>query len=66
METLLQLSTVLDELSYRDRQVFLLARQDGLKYREIADQIQVSINVVQKAMTRAMLRCYQVLYDRDR
>lgn len=66
VETLLQLSTVLDELSYRDRQIFLLARLDGLKYREIADQIQVSINVVQKAMTRAMLRCYQVLYDRDK
>ncbi|MEM9621437.1 MAG: sigma-70 family RNA polymerase sigma factor [Pseudomonadota bacterium] len=63
IDTLARLAAVVDGLSDRDRQVFLLARLDGLKYKEIADALGISVNVVQKAMGRAMLNCYSVLYE---
>jgi len=62
LETLMQLSEILDGLSQRDKQVFLLARLDGLKYQQIAEQLDISLNMVQKAMLRAMRNCYDVLY----
>jgi len=63
VETLVRLAQVLEGMPVRDKQIFLLARLDGLKYQEIAQQLGVSINVVQKAMVRGMERCYRVLYE---
>lgn len=63
VETLVRLAQVLEDMSGRDQQIFLWHASDGLKYQEIARQLGVSINVVQKAMVRGMERCYRVLYD---
>ena len=63
VEALLQLAEILDGLTARDQQIFLLARLDGLKYQEIADQLGITVNSVQKAMVRATHKVYQVLYD---
>ena len=62
LEALLQLANVLDGLPERCKTVFILARIDGLSYQTIADQLDISVNMVQKAMSKAMLNCYQVLY----
>lgn len=62
LETLQQLATVLEGVSERDRQVFLLARLDGLKYQQIAEHLGISLNMVQKAMVRTLHACYRVLY----
>ncbi|MEN0035513.1 MAG: sigma-70 family RNA polymerase sigma factor [Cellvibrio sp.] len=63
VEALLQLAEILDGLTPRDQQIFLLARLDGLKYQEIADQLNITVNSVQKAMVRATHKVYQILYD---
>lgn len=63
LETLLQLAEVLDGMPRRDKHIFLLARLDGLKYQDIASQLGITVNVVQKAMLRGMQQCYRVLYD---
>jgi len=63
LETLLQLAEVLEGLPRRDKQIFLLARLDGLKYQEIAGRLGISLNMVQKAMVRAMHNCYRLLYE---
>lgn len=63
VESLTKLSLIVDGLSCRDKQIFLLARIDGLKYQQIADRMCISLSAVQKAMSRAMLRCYRMLND---
>lgn len=63
IETLVQLAQILDGFSEQDKQIFLLARLDGLKYQQIAGCLNISLNVVQKSMGRSMKACYRVLYD---
>lgn len=46
----------LDSLPDRTRAVFLLYRIEGLKYREIAETLDISIPAVQKHMARALER----------
>ncbi|MCB5184632.1 hypothetical protein LG201_05380 [Methylobacillus gramineus] len=46
----------------RTREIFLLAQLDGMKYVDIAAQMQVSVNVVQKAMIKAFQHCYSAVY----
>lgn len=41
-------------LSPRTREVFLMHRLDGLKYREIADQLNISMSAVEKHISRAV------------
>ena len=63
LEKLEQLSSMLEGLSARCKQVFLLARLDGLSYQAIASKLNISVNMVQKAMIKAMASCYQTLYE---
>jgi RNA polymerase sigma-70 factor (ECF subfamily) len=44
----------IDQLSSRTRDVFLLQRFDGLKYREVADRLGISERAVEKHMAKAM------------
>jgi RNA polymerase sigma-70 factor (ECF subfamily) len=44
----------MDTLSPRTRQIFLMYRLDGLKYREIAEQLGISQSAVEKHISRAM------------
>ena len=62
VEALTAISRVLDGLPARTREIFLLSQLDGLTYPEIAGQLGVSVNVVQKAMTRGYAHCYAAVY----
>lgn len=62
IETLLEVDRILDGLPPRVMQIFLLSQLDGLTYPQIAAQLGVSVNVVQKAMNRALQHCYRALY----
>lgn len=55
----------LETMTDRTRTVFLLYRVEGLKYREIAERLGVSISAVQKHMARALERITLALNDRD-
>lgn len=63
LQTLAEIDRLLGRQPAQVRQIFLLAQLDGLSYAEIAQRTGVSINVVQKAMGRAYMVCYRVLYD---
>jgi RNA polymerase sigma-70 factor (ECF subfamily) len=49
-----RVSEGIDRLPPRTREVFLLQRIDNLKYREIAEQLEISQSAVEKHMARAM------------
>lgn len=61
LEALTEISRALDRLPPRVREIFLLSQIDGLAYKEIAEQLEVSVNVVQKAMTRAYVQLCQLV-----
>ena len=44
------------------REVFLLSQLEGLTYPQIAQRLQLSVNVVQKAMLKAYRHCYAAVY----
>lgn len=52
-----QIRQVLVRLPERSREVFLLSRFDGLKNREIAEQLHISTTAVEKHIARA-LHCF--------
>lgn len=62
LETLEEIARLIDGLPARVREVFLLSQIDGLNYPQIAQAMGISVNVVQKAMTRAMAHCYKAAY----
>lgn len=62
VEALTAISRVLDGLSPRVRDIFLLSQLDGLTYAEIATQFDMSVNAVQKSMVRAFQHCYAAVY----
>ncbi len=65
LEALEQIARMLDGLPARCREIFLLSQLDGLTYPQISVQLGVSVNVVQKAMTRAVGHCFLVLSGED-
>ncbi len=62
LETLEEIARLLDGLPAQVREAFLLSQLDGLSYPQIAERLGISVNVVQKAMTRAVTHCYRALY----
>jgi RNA polymerase sigma-70 factor (ECF subfamily) len=62
LEALEEVARLLDGLPPQVRECFLLSQLDGLTYPQIAAQRGLTVNVVQKAMTRAMAHCYRALY----
>ncbi|MGT2433783.1 sigma factor-like helix-turn-helix DNA-binding protein [Cupriavidus basilensis] len=44
-------------------EAFLLSQLDGLAYREIAQRLDVTVNVVQKWMSKAFVHCYTAVYE---
>lgn len=53
-ETKLNFEKAIGELPEKQRTVFLLNRNDGLKYHEIADCLGISVKAVEKRMTIAL------------
>ncbi|EUJ10979.1 RNA polymerase sigma factor, sigma-70 family [Methylophilaceae bacterium 11] len=54
-QKLFYLQRIVDLLPEKCRQVFWLFHVDGLKQKEIADKLGISLNMVEKHMIRAML-----------
>ena len=60
IETLVQIDTMLSGLPVKVREAFLLNRLDGLRYKAIAQKLNVSERTVKKYMAQAMLHCLLV------
>jgi len=45
---------VIDQLPERQKQIYILSREDGLSYREIADKLSISVNTVENHMVKAL------------
>lgn len=45
---------VINQLPERQKQIYLLSREDGLSYREIADKLSISVNTVENHMVKAL------------
>ena len=54
-ERLQKVLAALDSLGPRTREIFLLHRLDGLKYREIAAQLGITVSAVEKHIAKASL-----------
>lgn len=57
METLFAIDRMLDGLGPRAREVFLLARFEGLTYTAIGERLGVSVTTVKKHLARALAQC---------
>ncbi len=62
VEQLRGICDTLDRMPQRMRDVFLLARIEGLAYGDIAGRLGVSVNIVQKDMIQAWQRFYYALH----
>lgn len=45
---------IIDELPERQREIFLMAKRDGMAYREIAEETGLSVKTVENHVTRAL------------
>jgi RNA polymerase sigma-70 factor (ECF subfamily) len=61
LETLMEIDAILDGMSAKAREAFLLSRLDRLTYPEIAQRLNVSVASVQKYMLAAVKACYRAL-----
>lgn len=57
------LRLLVDELPEKPRRAFLMARLDGLTYRQIARRLSVSESSVKQYLARALAHCHARLYD---
>ena len=57
------LRLLVDELPEKPRRAFLLARLEGLTYRQIARRLSVSESSVKQYLAKAFAHCHARLYD---
>ncbi|MRX06627.1 sigma-70 family RNA polymerase sigma factor [Pseudoduganella sp. FT25W] len=57
METLYRIDAMLQRLSDKARQVFLMAQLEGLPYADIGSRLSISERMVKKYMAQAMFEC---------
>lgn len=62
LESLHEIVAMLDRLPAQVRRAFLLSQLDGWTYPRIAEHLGISVNMVQKAMGRALRACYGIVY----
>ena len=62
-ETENRINRALDDLPDKCREIFLMNRFDGLKYREIAEKLNISIKTVETQMSRALKTLREKLSD---
>ena len=55
-ERLKKVEKEIDNLPEQCKRVFILSKREGLKYREISEQLHISIKTVEVHMARAMKR----------
>ncbi|UJP05628.1 MAG: sigma-70 family RNA polymerase sigma factor [Nitrosomonas sp.] len=63
IEALIEIDTILHNLPRKVRAALLLCKIDGLSYREIAEQLHVSMSSVEKYIALGLRACYQVMYE---
>lgn len=63
LQLLIRIDALLDRLKPRARQVFILARLEGLSCPQIANQLKVHVSTVERDLTRALQLCYKALMD---
>lgn len=49
-----RLWSVIDELPSERRRIFLMAKRDGMRYSEIADELRISVKTVENQMGKAL------------
>jgi len=57
LQTLMEIDAILDGLSAKAREAFLLSRLDRLTYPEIAERCGISVKMVEKHITKALAFC---------
>jgi RNA polymerase sigma-70 factor (ECF subfamily) len=65
-ERLRNIRSAIDELPFKVKQAFLLHRQNGMSYSDIAEQMQVSVSSVEKYILQALQHFRQRLSDQYR
>lgn len=63
IETLMEIDAMLDGLSAKARQAFLLSQLEGLTYADIAQRLGVSVSMVRKYMLQAVTHCLRIRGD---
>ena len=53
-QTEAKLWTAIDSLPEKCREVFILSKRDGLKYEEIAEELNLSVNTVRNQISKAL------------
>jgi RNA polymerase sigma-70 factor (ECF subfamily) len=48
------LLTIIDHLPQRQKEVYILHKEEGLKYQEIAERLNISVNTIETHMSRAL------------
>jgi RNA polymerase sigma-70 factor (ECF subfamily) len=49
-----RLNEIINNLPVRQREVYLLHKEEGLKYSEIAERLNISVNTIENHMSRAL------------
>ncbi|MNL38482.1 putative RNA polymerase sigma factor FecI [compost metagenome] len=62
VETLVELCRLVDGMDARTRAIFLLAQLEGLSYPDVALRTGHSLDIVKKTMSKALQRCFSVMY----
>ncbi len=62
-ETMSRINRALDELPEKSREIFMMNRFDNLKYREIAERLNISVKTVETQMSRALKTLREKLSD---
>lgn len=65
-ETVTEIENAINTLPEQCKEVFSLARLDGLSYQEVADQLGISINTVRTQITRAMTKLRESLGNSEK
>lgn len=60
-EYLISLEKAIDNLTAKQREVFLLSRIEKLKYKEIAQKLNISVKAVEKRMHFALIAMKEIL-----
>lgn len=58
-----KIALALDGLSPKARKAFLLRHVDGLKHKQIAQQLSVSKTMVQRYLVQGLVACHAVLQE---
>lgn len=62
-ELLESIAKMLDGLKPNVRRAFLLAQCEGMPYRQIAEQMGISLRSVERYVADALYHCYQLKYE---